>query len=129
MLTDGNDLCAAAAVFAGCRFFGGYPITPSSEIMETLIDELPVIMVTALDPAVERVKGIEAGADDFLSKPINQAELLARVKSLLRIKELHDTVQAQARELADWNRTLEQRVQKQLEQLERLERLKRFFSP
>jgi len=90
---------------------------------------LPVIMVTALDPAVERIKGIEAGADDFLSKPINQAELLARVKSLLRIKELQDTVQKQASELAEWNQTLEQRVQKQLEQLERLGRLKRFFSP
>jgi len=90
---------------------------------------LPVVMVTALDPSQERVKGIEAGADDFLAKPINQAELLARVKSLLRVKELHDMVQAQAQELADWNTTLEQRVQKQLEQLERLERLKRFFSP
>jgi len=90
---------------------------------------LPVIMITALDPNVERVKGIEAGADDFLAKPINQPEMLARVKSLLRIKELHETVQSQAAELADWNRTLEQRVQKQLQQLERLERLKRFFSP
>src|SRR3989454_6849287 len=83
---------------------------------------LPIIMVTALDPAQERVKGIEAGADDFLTKPINQPELLARVKSLLRIKLLHD-------ELADWNRTLEQRVEQQLAQLNRLERLKRFFSP
>jgi adenylate cyclase len=83
---------------------------------------LPVIMVTALDPTQERVKGIEAGADDFLTKPINQPELLARVKSLLRIKVLHD-------ELADWNRTLEQRVEQQLAQLDRLERLKRFFSP
>jgi class 3 adenylate cyclase len=83
---------------------------------------LPVVMVTALDPTQERVKGIEAGADDFLSKPINQPELLARVKSLLRIKVLHD-------ELADWNRTLEQRVEQQLAQLDRLERLKRFFSP
>src|SRR5437016_3021650 len=83
---------------------------------------LPVIMVTALDPTQERVKGIEAGADDFLTKPINQPELLARVKSLLRIKLLHD-------ELAEWNRTLEQRVEQQLAQLDRLERLKRFFSP
>jgi adenylate cyclase len=90
---------------------------------------LPVIMVTALDPSVERVKGIDAGADDFLTKPINQAELLARVTSLLRIKELHDTVQAQSTQLAEWNKTLEQRVQDQVAQLERLGRLKRFFSP
>ena len=83
---------------------------------------LPVVMVTALDPGQERVKGIEAGADDFLTKPINQQELLARVKSLLRIKALHD-------ELAEWNRTLELRVQEQVAQLERLGRLKRFFSP
>jgi adenylate cyclase len=83
---------------------------------------LPIIMVTALDPVQERVKGIDAGADDFLSKPINQPELLARVKSLLRIKLLHD-------ELAEWSRTLEQRVEQQLAQLDRLERLKRFFSP
>jgi adenylate cyclase len=90
---------------------------------------LPVVMVTALDPAEERVKGIDAGADDFLTKPINQAELLARVKSLLRIKELHDAVQSQAAELSEWNKRLEQRVQEQVQQLERLERLKRFFSP
>jgi class 3 adenylate cyclase len=90
---------------------------------------LPLIMVTALDPAEERVKGIEAGADDFLTKPINQGELLARVKSLLRIKELHDTVQSQAAELSDWNKNLELRVQEQVQQLERLGRLKRFFSP
>jgi adenylate cyclase len=90
---------------------------------------LPVIMVTALDPSEERIKGLDAGADDFLTKPINQAELLARVKSLLRIKELYDTVQAQAGKLRDWNQTLEGRVQEQVGQLERLGRLKRFFSP
>jgi class 3 adenylate cyclase/CheY-like chemotaxis protein len=83
---------------------------------------LPVVMVTALDPTQERVKGIEAGADDFLTKPINQPELLARVRSLLRIKQLHD-------ELADLTRSLERRVQEQVAQLERLGRLKRFFSP
>lgn len=88
---------------------------------------LPVIMVTALDAAAERIQGLEAGADDFLSKPISPPELLARVRSLLRAKELHDTVQQQAAQLAEWNRTLEQRVATQLEQLERLARLKRFL--
>ncbi len=83
---------------------------------------LPVVMVTALDPVQERVKGIEAGADDFLTKPINQPEMLARVRSLLRVKELWDR-------LADLNGTLERRVQEQVTQLERLGRLKRFFSP
>jgi adenylate cyclase len=90
---------------------------------------LPVMMVTALDPSEERIKGLDAGADDFLTKPINQAELLARVRSLLRIKELYDTVQTQAAELSDWNKNLERRVEEQVAQLERLGRLKRFFSP
>ena len=90
---------------------------------------LPVVLVTALDPVQERIKGIEAGADDFLTKPINQPELLARVKSLLRINDLYRTVQAQAAELASLNAGLEARVQQQVVQLERLSRLKRFFSP
>ena len=90
---------------------------------------LPIIMITALDPTEERVKGLDAGADDFLTKPINQPELLARVRSLLRIKQLYDTVQEQKAQLADMNRTLEQRVQEQVGQLDRLGRLKRFFSP
>src|ERR687883_866497 len=65
---------------------------------------LPVVMVTA-GAAQDKVRAIEAGADDFLPKPIDRAELLARVQSLLRIKTYHDTIQAQARELAEWNRT------------------------
>ncbi len=85
-------------------------------------DVLPVVMVTALDPGEERLKGLEAGADDFLTKPINQPELLARVRSLLRIKEFHDRLQ-------EMNRTLDARVREQVTQLERLSRLKRFFSP
>jgi class 3 adenylate cyclase len=83
---------------------------------------LPVVMVTALDPGEERIKGIEAGADDFLTKPINQPELLARVRSLLRIRALYE-------ELGEMNRTLEERVREQVAQLDRLGRLKRFFSP
>ncbi|HEY3301999.1 MAG TPA: adenylate/guanylate cyclase domain-containing protein, partial [Candidatus Binatia bacterium] len=90
---------------------------------------LPVVMVTALDPSEERIKGLDAGADDFLTKPINQPELLARVRSLLRIKQLYDTIQTQAAQLADWNNNLERRVEEQVGQLERLGRLKRFFSP
>ena len=90
---------------------------------------LPIVMITALDPAEERVKGLEAGADDFLTKPINQPELLARVRSLLRIKQLYDTVQEQKAQLGELNRTLEQRVLEQVGQLDRLGRLKRFFSP
>jgi len=90
---------------------------------------LPVVLVTTLDASEERVKGIEAGADDFLNKPINKAELMARVRSLLRIKQYHDTIEEQAAQLNEWNRTLESRVQQQVEQLDRLARLKRFFSP
>ncbi|MEY4747831.1 MAG: hypothetical protein RIQ60_45 [Pseudomonadota bacterium] len=72
---------------------------------------LPIVLVTALDPASERVKGMAAGADEFLSKPINQAELLARVKSLLRVKSLHDELARQRAELQDWQTRFEQRVQ------------------
>ena len=90
---------------------------------------LPVVLVTALDPAKERARGLEAGADDFLNKPVAQAELLARVRSLLRIKTLYDEVSRQKRELVEWNLALEQRVREGVEQLERVGQLKRFFSP
>lgn len=90
---------------------------------------LPIVMVTALDPAGERIKGIEAGADDFLTKPINVQELLARVKSLLRVQSLFQEVERQKGELAGWNRTLEARVAEQVAQVERLSRLRRFLSP
>lgn len=90
---------------------------------------LPIVLVTALDPEQERVKGLEAGADDFLGKPINQAELMARVRSLLRVKTLYDEVQQQKALLQAWNATLEQRVAESVRQLERVGQLKRFFSP
>lgn len=90
---------------------------------------LPVVLVTSLDPMDERVKGLDAGADDFLSKPIHAPELLARVRSLLRVKQLYDQVDAQARELAAWNQTLEARVQEEVAKNARLTRLKRFVSP
>ncbi|HKQ01795.1 MAG TPA: response regulator [Actinomycetes bacterium] len=89
---------------------------------------LPVVMITASGDQ-ERLLAIEAGADDFVAKPFDQAELLARVRSLLRIKRYHDTIEGQAAELAEWNRTLSQRVQEQVGQLERMGRLRRFLSP
>jgi class 3 adenylate cyclase len=89
---------------------------------------LPVVMVTASGSA-EKVRAIDAGADDFIAKPLDQAELLGRVRSLLRVKRYHDTVVAQAAELATWNQELELRVARQVERLDRLGRLRRFLSP
>jgi adenylate cyclase len=89
---------------------------------------LPVVLVTSLDPQQERVKGIEAGADDFVSKPINQAELFARVRSLLRVKSLQDEVRRQADALKEWNSRLEERVALQVAELGRMNQLKQFFS-
>ena len=89
---------------------------------------LPVVMITASGDQ-EKLTALESGADDFVPKPFNQAELLARVKSLLRIKTYQDRIATQAAELAEWNRTLEARVQQQVEELERVGRLRRFVSP
>ena len=89
---------------------------------------LPVVMVTASGDE-EKVKALEVGADDFLTKPVNQSELLARVASLARIKRYQDTIKRQADELADWNRELESRVDTQVDQLGRMSRLRRFLSP
>ncbi|HET9580157.1 MAG TPA: response regulator [Usitatibacter sp.] len=90
---------------------------------------LPIVMITALEDREARVRGLEAGADDFLAKPVNAPELVARVRSLLRIRRLYDTVERQARQLAAWNRTLEARVAEEVGRVEKLMRLKRFFSP
>src|SRR5947209_5828754 len=90
---------------------------------------MPIILVTAKAASTDVVAGLEAGADEYLTKPIDQMALVARVKSVLRIKELHDQVQAQATDLASWNRTLEERVQQQLSEIERVGRLQRFLSP
>jgi adenylate cyclase len=89
----------------------------------------PVVLVTSLDPLQERITGIEAGADDFISKPVNWPELFARVRALLRTKGLQDEVRRQAEQLREWNLRLEERVREQVSSIERLGRLKQFFSP
>ena len=97
---------------------------------------IPVILVTARADAKDVVAGLEAGGDDYLTKPVDQSALLARVRAMLRIKALHDTVQEQAHRLEDqagelalWNKELEARVEAQLGELQRLGTLKRFLAP
>jgi adenylate cyclase len=89
---------------------------------------LPVIMITASGEQ-EKIRAIEAGADDFVSKPLNQGELLARVASLARVKRYQDTIERQSAELARWNTELEARVSAQVAELQRVNRLRRFLSP
>jgi len=90
---------------------------------------VPIILVTARADPKDVVAGLEAGADEYLTKPIDQHALVARVRSMLRIKELHDRAQQQAAELAELNVSLERRVAAQIVQIERAGRLKRFLSP
>jgi adenylate cyclase len=89
---------------------------------------IPVVMLTSHDEEA-RIDGIRAGADDFVTKPFDQQELLLRVRSLVRIKRYHDTIRAQAAELAELNHSLEARVAEQVEELGKMARLRRFLSP
>ena len=68
---------------------------------DTSLPFMPIIMVTAKADSKDIVAGLEAGADEYLTKPVDQAALVARVKSMLRIKALHDTAQEQAARLED----------------------------
>lgn len=90
---------------------------------------VPIVMVTSLEATDDCVRGLEAGADDFIIKPFNPVELQARVRSLLRVKALFDESQRQRLALAEWSATLEQRVAAGVTQVERLSRLKRFLPP
>jgi DNA-binding response OmpR family regulator len=97
---------------------------------------MPVIMVTAKSGNQDIVAGFEAGADEYLTKPLDQAALIARVKSMLRLKSFHDEARGQATEseaeaaaLEQWNETLEDRIQEQMIALERMGLLKRFLPP
>ena len=89
----------------------------------------PIVILTARTDTKDVVAGLEAGADEYLTKPVDHAALIARVRSALRLKALHDRVCAQADDLAKWNRTLEQRVAVQVAEIERVGRLKRFLPP
>jgi len=90
---------------------------------------IPIILCTAKADSKDVVAGLDAGADEYLTKPIDQMALVARVKSVLRMKALHDQVAAQAYELAGLNKGLERRVAEQLGEIERMSKLRRFLPP
>jgi len=83
---------------------------------------IPVILLTAKATQEDKVRGLDAGADDYVIKPFDSFELLARVRAMVRVKEMHDT-------LDEWNRSLTEKVKEQVEELQRVNRLKRYLSP
>lgn len=98
------------------------------------LQSIPVILVTAKADTRDVIEGLDAGGDDYLTKPFEHKALLARVRSMLRQKALHDTVEAQARSLQDqaaqlaaWNQSLEQKVAEQITEIERMARLRRYL--
>jgi DNA-binding response OmpR family regulator len=100
------------------------------------LSAIPIILVTAKADTRDVVTGLDAGGDDYLTKPFEHGALMARVRAMLRIKALNDRVAAQAKfierqaeELAAWNSELESRVRSQVGELEKLSRLKRYLSP
>ena len=98
--------------------------------------DLPVIMATAKGESSDIVEALKLGANDYVTKPLDFPVVLARTESQLALKRAREEIQRlaarledQAAQLADWNRTLEQRVAEQVAELERVGRLKGFFSP
>jgi adenylate cyclase len=83
---------------------------------------IPVILVTAKATPKDVVAGLDAGGDDYLTKPIDHGAMVARVRAMLRIKTLHDQIETM-------NRGLEVKVRDQVEELERVGRLRRFLAP
>jgi adenylate cyclase len=106
----------------------GYQVLQQLKADPALRD-IPVLMISALDEIDSVVRCIELGAEDYLPKPYDPVLLRARVGACLEKKRLRDREVSHLQELADWNRTLEQRVAEQVALVERLGRLKRFFSP
>ena len=88
---------------------------------------IPVVILTALKGTQERIKGAAAGADDFLSKPFDHVELITRVKSLVRVKRLHDQVQAYNRELEERVAQRTAELKRAYDELKELDRLKSEF--
>ena len=89
---------------------------------DALYKSIPVILLTAKATQEDKVRGLDAGADDYVIKPFDSFELLARVRAMMRIKQMHDT-------LDEWNRSLTEKVKQQVDELQRVNRLRRYLSP
>jgi two-component system, cell cycle response regulator len=78
---------------------------------DSQLRDIPVVLITALDGTENKIKGLEAGADEFINKPVNQAELLARVNSLIRLKQYQDQLKTQTQIMNSFTReTAEKKV-------------------
>lgn len=126
---DGVDALAKADAFSPDLILLDYmmPRLNGVEVVKQLRQSerhksVPVILLTAKATQEDKVAGLDAGADDYVTKPFDSVELLARVRAMLRIKELHDQLDA-------WNRTLADKVNAQVEEIQRIGRLKRYLSP
>jgi class 3 adenylate cyclase len=83
---------------------------------------IPVVLLTAKGSQKDKVAGLDAGADDYVAKPFDAVELLARVRSMMRIKQMRDA-------LEEWNQTLASKVKAQVEEIQRMGRFKRYLPP
>lgn len=126
---DGVDALAKADAFGPDLILLDYmmPKLNGVEVVKQLRQNarhktVPVILLTAKASQEDKVAGLDAGADDYVTKPFDSVELLARVRAMLRIKDLHD-------QLEEWNRTLADKVKSQVDEIQRMSRLKRYLSP
>jgi signal transduction histidine kinase len=84
---------------------------------------IPVVMITSYADRENRIRGIEAGAEDFISKPFDSAEVLARIKMLLHAKSLNDRLNSAYHDIAELNRSLEVRIVQAVDDLRRKDRM------
>lgn len=127
--TDGAEALQKVQAFAPDVILLDYmmPRMNGIEVVERLRKDerykaIPVILLTAKGSQEDKARGLDAGADDYIVKPFEPVELLARVRSMMRIKRMHDS-------LEEWNRSLEEKVNQQVAEIERMKRLKRYLSP
>jgi adenylate cyclase len=129
MASDGKEALEKVASFRPDVILLDYmmPKMTGLEVLKCLKEDerykgVPVILLTGRGSQEDKVTGLDAGADDYVVKPFEPFELLARVRSMLRIKQMHDAQE-------EWNRTLGEKVKQQVAEIERMNRLKRYLSP